>query len=322
MIEKKIMYFDKRPPQIEKCFIQTALPDIDLCFYEPSYGKQGKLEEAEVLICNSRGVKKDIIDRAPNLKMVSIAGIGYDAHDIEYAKEKGIYICNCNGGASDTVAEFDIGLMIDLSRRITQLSNEVRQGSWNNWKYRDETHTLSGKTLGVIGAGGIGKALLRKSKAFNMRGIYYDLFRMDEQMEKDLDVEYMEMNELLKEADYVALLVPLLPSTRHILGKVQFALMKKNAIVLNDSRGECIDQDALVEALRSKQIWGAALDVVTPEPLPPDAPILNIPDSNVLITPHLGSATVELMNGLFREACDNAISFLSGERPKNIVNGL
>ena len=130
------------------------------------------------------------------------------------------------------------------------------------------------------------------------------------------------MNELLKEADYVALLVPLLPSTRHILGKEQFALMKKNAIVLNDSRGECIDQDALVEALRSKQIWGAALDVVTPEPLPPDAPILNIPDSNVLITPHLGSATVELMNGLFREACDNAISFLSGERPKNIVNGL
>lgn len=322
MIQGKIMYFDKRPPQIEKCFIETALPDIDLCFYEPSYGKQGNLEEAEVLVCNARGVKKDIIDRAPNLKMISIAGIGYDAHDIEYAKEKGIYICNCKGGASDTVAELDIGLMIDLLRRITQLSNKVHEGEWHNWTYRDNTFTLAGKTLGVIGAGGIGRSLLKKSKAFDMKGIYYDVFRMDEATEREYDVEYREMNVLLKEADVVALLVPLLPSTRHLLGKEQFEMMKKNAIVLNDSRGECIDQEALVEALRNKQIWGAALDVVTPEPLPKDAPILNIPDSNVIITPHLGSATYELMTCLFREACDNALRCLNGERPNNIVNGL
>lgn len=318
----KIMYFDKRPPQIEKCFVEVAKPDIDLCFYEPSWGRKGNLADAEVLVCNSRGASKEIMQKAPKLKMISIAGIGFDAHDIDYARENGIYICNCSGGASEIVAEFDIGLMIDLLRRITFLSNKVKEGQWLNWEYRDQTFCLEGKTIGVIGAGGIGRALLRKCKAFHMRELYYDIYRMPEELEKSMGVEYTDMDTLLKEADIVVLLVPLTPETKHILGREQFALMKKTAIIVNDSRGACIDQDALVEALKSGEIWGAALDVCTPEPLPKDAPILNIPGANVIVTPHLGSATYELMTQLFRQACDNGLKCLRGERPDNIVNGL
>ena len=118
------------------------------------------------------------------------------------------------------------------------------------------------------------------------------------------------------------ILVPLLPSTYHLLGRDQFRLMKKNAIVINDSRGECIDQEALVEALREHWIWGAALDVVYPEPLPADAPLLQLKDANVIVTPHLGSATTELMEDLFKVACGNVIRALDGERPDSIVNGL
>lgn len=322
MAYKNIMYYDKQLPQIEKCFIEAAGPDIDITFYEPSYGKKANLEDVEAIVCNARGVKKELIDKMPNLKIVSIAGIGFNSQDLDYAREKGIYICNCSGGASEVVAEFNLGLMLSLLRRINQLSNEVREGEWNNWKYRDDTYCLEGKTLGVIGAGGIGRALLRKSKAFHMKGLYYDVLRMDEELEKEMDVEYREMDALLAEADIVALLVPLLPSTYHLLGKREFSLMKKNAIVVNDGRGECIDQDALVEALREKKIWGAALDVVTPEPLPKDAPILHIPGANVIVTPHLGSATRELMITLFLEACQRAVRCINGERPDNIVNGL
>ncbi|MEE0696806.1 MAG: D-glycerate dehydrogenase [Oscillospiraceae bacterium] len=319
---EKVIYYDKRPPHIEKLLIEYAKPGIDLKFYEPSYGEAGSLEEAEAILAHSRGVTREIIDRAPNLKIIQVASVGYNQHDIEYAREKGIYVCNCAGGASDCVAEMVIGLMLSLTRRITQLSEKVRQGEWHNWTYRHDTHTIIGKTLGVIGAGGIGRAVLKRCRAFDMRELYYDVVRMPEELERELGAEYVDLETLLRESDVVMILVPLLPSTYHLLGRDQFRLMKKNAIVINDSRGECIDQEALVEALREHWIWGAALDVVYPEPLPADAPLLQLKDANVIVTPHLGSATTELMEDLFKVACGNVIRALDGERPDSIVNGL
>ncbi len=319
---ENVIYYDKRPPHIEKLLIEYAKPDIDLKFYEPSYGERGSLEEAEALLAHSRGVTKEIIDKAPKLKIIQVASVGYNQHDIEYAREKGIYVCNCANGASDCVAELVIGLMISLSRRINQLAEKVKQGEWLNWTYRHDTHTIIGKTLGVIGAGGIGRAVLKRCRAFDMRELYYDIRRMPEELEREIGAQYVDLNTLLRESDVVMLLVPLLPSTYHMLGSEQFKLMKKSAIIINDSRGECIDQEALVEALKNHEIWGAALDVVYPEPLPPDAPLLQLKDSHVIVTPHMGSATTELLKELFKVACSNVEKALRGERPDNIVNGL
>lgn len=186
---EKVIYYDKRPPHIEKLLIEYAKPGIDLKFYEPSYGEAGSLEEAEAILAHSRGVTREIIDRAPNLKIIQVASVGYNQHDIEYAREKGIYVCNCAGGASDCVAEMVIGLMLSLTRRITQLSEKVRQGEWHNWTYRHDTHTIIGKTLGVIGAGGIGRAVLKRCRAFDMRELYYDVVRMPEELERELGAE-------------------------------------------------------------------------------------------------------------------------------------
>lgn len=322
MISKKVMYFDKRPEHIEKIFYECAQPEIELCFYDPSWGIKGDLKDVECLLCHGGKVTKEIIDAAPNLKLIQSVGIGYDSYDIDYAREKGIYVCNCRDGSSECVAEYDIGLMLALSRRIVQLSELTKKGEWHNWTYRHDTHMLFGKTVGVIGAGGIGRAVLKKAKGMGMKGIYYDIVRMPENVERELDVEYADFHDLLRKADVVFLLVPLNKGTYHMMGAEEFRLMKKTAIFINDARGQCVDQMALVEALREHEIWGAALDVVYPEPLPSDDPILHIEGANLIITPHLGSSTVELMRDLFKWACMNAMRVLEGERPENIVNGL
>ena len=322
MISNKVMYFDKRPEHIEKIFAECAKPEIDLCFYAPSWGRKGDLKDVESLLCHGGKVTREIIDQAPNLKLIQSVGIGFDSYDVEYAREKGIYVCNCRDGSSECVAEYDIGMMLALSRRIVQLSELTMKGEWHNWTYRHDTHMLYGKTAGVIGAGGIGRAVLKKTRGMGMKGIYYDVVRMPEELEKELGVEYVDFETLLRTADVVFLLVPLNKSTYHMIGEAEFKLMKDTAIFINDARGQCVDQDALVEALKNHEIWGAALDVVYPEPLPADAPILHLEGVNLIITPHLGSSTVELMRELFRFSCLNALKVLEGGRPENIVNGL
>ncbi len=317
-----VVYYDRRPAHIEKIFVDCAKPEIDLTFYEPEQEKQGDITKAEAILCHARGVTKDIIDSAPNLKIIQTAGIGFDSQQLEYAREKGVYICNCKGGASDCVAELDIGLMIALCRRIVQCAGETRNGAWPNWKYRHDTPMVTRKTLGVIGAGGIGRSVLKRCKAFDMKELYYDVVRMPEALEMELGAQYVDLDTLLKESDVVMLLVPLMPSTYKMIGAREFKLMKSSAVIINDSRGECIDQDALVEALKNKEIWGAALDVVYPEPLPADHPLFQIKDANLIVTPHLGSSATELMVELFKFSCDNVVKCLSGERPENIVNGL
>ena len=322
MISKKIMYFDKRPEHIEKIFIECAQPEVDLCFYAPSYGKKGDIADVECLLCHGGKVTKEIIDSAPNLKLIQSVGIGFDSYDIDYAREKGIYVCNCRDGSSECVAEYDVGMMLALSRRIVHLSELAKKGEWHNWTYRHDTYMIHGKTAGIIGAGGIGRAVLKKTKGLGMKGIYYDVRRMPDELEKELGAEYVDLDTLLETADVIFLLVPLMESTYHMIGAEQFKKMKKTAIFINDSRGQCVDQSALVDALREKEIWGAALDVVYPEPLPVDDPILQLKDVNLIITPHLGSSTLELMQDLFKFACRNAMKVLNGERPDNIVNGL
>lgn len=323
MIEKKVMYYETRPEHIEKIFSECAKPEIDLCYYEPTTGKKGELKDVECILAHGKPLTRELIDQMPNLKLIQCVGIGYSQHPIDYAKEKGIYVCNCRDGASNSVAELCIALMISLYRRIPQLSALTRKGEWHSWTYRHDSHSIYGKTVGVIGGNGaIGRNVLEKCAAFGMDRIYYDVARMSENVERELGARYVDLETLLKTADVVMMFVPLLPSTRHMIGANELKLMKKSAILINDSRGECIDQMALVEALKHHEIWGAALDVTDPEPICADDPLFQIEDTNLIVTPHLGSSTVEVMEDLFRASCQNALKVLRGERPDNIVNGL
>ena len=323
MIKDSIVYFDHQNEKMEKIFAECALPEVELGFYQPSTGKKGELKDAEVLWLHQGYITKEVIEQMPKVKLIQEMGIGVDRIDLEFARSRGIYVCNYKGGASDSVAEFDIGLMIALLRRIVQLSPLLMEkGEWNCWTYRHDSYTLAGKTIGVIGgAGDIGSAVLKKHSSFGMREIYYDIVRLSPEREAAYGAEYVELDTLLRESDIVLLVVPLLPSTYHMLGAEEFKKMKKTAILVNDARGKCVDQKALAEALRTGEIWGAALDVFESEPPTPDDPLFHT-GSNVIATPHLGSSTVELVQNQVRFCVGNALKVLNGERPDNIVNGL
>lgn len=315
-----VVYYEKRSPEIERILINCAKPYFDLKFNEPTEGEKCSVMNADAIICHGKEVSEEIINGNPKLKIIHTVGIGYDTQHVDFAKEHGVFVCNCQGGSSDCVAELDIGLMIALSRRIVQVANDTRNGEWPYWTYRADTHMITGKTAGVIGAGGIGRAVLKKCKAFDMKTVYYDIKPIPGEIEKQLDTSRVSLDELLEQADVIFLLVPLFPSTYKLIGREQFRRMKKSAIFINDSRGECVDQDALVEALINGDIWGAALDVVYPEPLPKDHILRKLP--NVILTSHAGSATTELLEKLFTFTAKNVAKCLAGERPENIVNGL
>ena len=323
MLKDKIVYFDHQNEKMEKIFSKCAEPEVELSFYQPSKGKKGELKDAEILWLHQGYITREVIEQMPKVKLIQEMGIGVDRIDLDFAKSRGIYVCNYKGGASDSVAEFDIGLMIALLRRIVHLSPLLmNQGEWNCWTYRHDSYTLAGKTIGVIGgAGDIGSSVLKKLSSFGMREIYYDIVRLSTEKEKQYGAEYVDFDTLLRESDIVLLVVPLLPSTYHMLGENEFKKMKKNAIVVNDGRGPCIDQKALTAALKNGEIWGAALDVFENEPPTPDDPIFHT-GANVIATPHLGSSTVELVQNQVRFCVGNALKVLKGERPDNIVNGL
>lgn len=323
MISNKVVYYDRQNEKMERIFSACAQPEIELGFFQPAEGRQGELRNAEVLWLHQGYITRDLIDQMPKVKLIQEMGIGVDRIDLEYAREKQIYVCNYKGGASDSVAEFDIGLMIALLRRIVQLSPRLMEkGEWNCWTYRHDSYTLAGKTLGVIGgAGDIGSAVLKKLSRFGMRELYNDVVRLPEEKERDYGAEYVDLDTLLRMSDIVLLVVPLLPSTYHMLGAEEFKKMKNTAILVNDARGKCVDQQALAQALKDGELWGAALDVFETEPPTPDEPVFHT-GANVIATPHLGSSTVELVQNQVRFCVGNTLKVLNGARPENIVNGL
>ena len=310
---EKVIYYDKRPPHIEKLLIEYAKPGIDLKFYEPSYGEAGSLEEAEAILAHSRGVTREIIDRAPNLKIIQVASVGYNQHDIEYAREKGIYVCNCAGGASDCVAEMVIGLMLSLTRRITQLSEKVRQGEWHNWTYRHDTHTIIGKTLGVIGLGAIGVLVANAALDLGMDVIGYDPFlTLEAAWHLSASVDKAEtLEELVSKSDYITIHIPLNDKTRNTFDEKLFAVTKKGARLLNFARGGLVDNEALKDAIEKGIIARYITDF-------PDETLLG--NENIIVLPHLGASTPEAEDNCAVMAAQEIYDYLKNGNIKNSVN--
>ena len=241
-----------------------------------------------IIVRSATKVRREMIDAAKNLKVIGRAGVGLDNVDVEYAKSKGIKVINTPGATSISVAELTIGLILAVMRKIAYADRETRSGNWPKKKCKGIE--MYGKTLGIIGIGRIGREVAKRAKAFGMKVIYYDVYRPDEATEKELGVEYRDLDSLISEADVITLHVPLTPETKHLINAERIAMMKDNAIIINAARGGIVDEDALYDTLKSGKLYGAALDVYENEPLK-ESKLFEL--DNIVLTPHIGAQAKE-----------------------------
>lgn len=264
-------------------------------------------------------IDAEVFNAAQKLKIVAQMAVGYDNIDVEEATRRGIYVTNTPGVLTETTADLAWALLMAIARRIVEADKYVREGKWKvAWHPmmllgRD----VYGATLGIIGAGRIGSAVARRAKGFDMRILYYDIVRRPE-LEKELGAEYVDLDTLLKESDFITIHVPLTKETYHMIDAEKLKLVKKTAYIINTSRGPVIDEEALYKALKEGKIAGAALDVFEKEPISMDNPLLRL--DNVVLTPHIGSASYETRSKMADMVAENLIAFFEGRVPPNLVN--
>lgn len=263
-------------------------------------------------------IDAEVMDAAgKNLKIVANFAVGFDNLDLEAAKIRGIMATNTPQGSTEAVAEHAMGLLLASARRIVEADKFTRANKYKGWKpFLFIGEDIHDKTLGIIGLGRIGFAVAARALCFGLKIVYHDVVRNPE-FEAKFGGKFLETSELLKQSDFVTLHVPLMPSTRHLIGKKELALMKKSAYLINTSRGAVIDEKALVAALKKKQIAGAAIDVYEFEPkLSPGLTKLN----NIILTPHIASATIETRMKMSEIAAQNIIETLGGKVPAHSLH--
>jgi glyoxylate reductase len=263
-------------------------------------------------------VDGDVMDAAgPQLKVISNYAVGFDNIDVTAATARGIPIGNTPGALTDATADFAFALLMSAARRIPEGDRFVRDGKWKTWGpmllLGNEIH---GATLGLVGFGRIGKAMARRAAGFDMRVIYYDPNQTGN--DPALKATPVDFETLLEESDFISLHTPLTPDTRHLIDAEALSRMKPGAVLVNTSRGPVVDMDALYEALRDKRIFAAGLDVTDPEPLPVTHPLLTL--DNLVIAPHIASASHTARGNMAWMAANNLIAGLKGEPLPNCVN--
>lgn len=262
---------------------------------------------------------KEIIDSAKNLKIIANFGAGYDNIDIEAASEKGIIVTNAPAkGSTNATAEIAMGLIVDIMRGITRGEEALRKGEFKGWKPTFGLGpVLYGKTLGIFGLGRIGKGVAARAKAFGMNVIYNSRTKLEDSLEKELGVKYVEFDELLKQSDVISLNPSYSKELHHLFNEEAFKNMKPSAYLVNTSRGPIIDEKALSKALEEKVIKGAAIDVYEFEPAVTES-LLKL--DNIVLSPHLGNASIEARDEMGMMAAKNILAVLNGEEAPNKVN--
>jgi len=253
-------------------------------------------------------ISKAFLNKAPNLKIVSNIAVGYDGFDIEAMKESGVLGTNTPSVLDEAVADLAFGLILATSRRVVEFNNYVKEGKWQGTLDTEETFGIDvhHSTLGIIGMGRIGEKIARRATlGFEMDVLYHNTKRRPE-LEEKYGIHYSEMDDLLERSDFVLLMVPLRESTYHLMGKDQFDLMKSSAIFINCSRGQTVDEKALITALQTERIKGAGLDVFEIEPVEIDNPLLKM--DNVVVLPHIGSATEKTRFDMAMKAAENLVA--------------
>lgn len=298
--EHKVEAYDKDRPMARERLLQTV-------------------GDKEGILCTiTDRIDAELLDHAPALKVIANYGVGFEHIDVEAATRRGIPVTNTPGVLTDSTADLTLALILATARRVVEGDRRVRQGKFQYWApLLFLGQDVSGKTLGIIGLGRIGQAVARRAAGFGMKLIYYSRTRLQPAREQELQVSFAPLDTLLREADFVSLHVPLTPQTRHLIGNREFQLMKPSAYLINTARGPVVDEAALVDALRRDQIGGAGLDVYEQEPeLTPGLADLK----NVILLPHVGSATIETRTRMAQMAAENLLAGLRGDQPPNCLN--
>ncbi|MDM5333515.1 D-glycerate dehydrogenase [Ureibacillus composti] len=278
-----------------------------------------EIEDADAVFTNvSDQIDLEVFERAKNLKVVGTMAVGFDNINVQEATKRGILVGHTPDVLSEAVAELALALMFATARRVVEGMNYIQQNQWESWgPYLFAGQKISGKKLGIIGMGRIGKILAKMARGINMEVLYSNR-RRDEQTEAELNVDYRDLESLLKESDYVVMLAPATPETYHMLGYEQFALMKPTSIFVNVSRGSTVNEDDLYKILSEKKIFAAGLDVFEVEPIKNNHPLLTL--DNVIAVPHIGSATVDTRDKMVEITLNNILRGLKGERLLHTVN--
>ncbi len=314
-----------------KVFVTRLIPEQILAMIEAECDVEVWREEevppiaAKISSCDGlltyghEPVTGEIMALAPNLKVIANMGVGYNHIDIEAGTARGISVGNTPGVLNETTADHTFALLFATARNVVKGDRFIRCGGWEkfdpNILWGAE---VTGATLGIIGLGRIGQAIARRAKAFDMRILYYKRQRLLNLREAELGATYVPMAELLAQSDFVVVMTPLTEETRYLIGRKELAQMKNSAILINTARGPIVDPQALYEALRDGVIAGAALDVFDPEPPASDDPLLTL--DNIVLTPHLGSATVQTRIKMALMTAQNLLAGLKGQALPYWVN--
>ena len=269
-----------------------------------------------------------ILESIPTVRMIQTTGTGYNRIDVRSAARLGIPVANSPGRNVTTVAEFTLALLIALQRRLVVSDREIKAGQYTRARehfFTSGSREVAEARIGIIGFGRIGRKVAELALSLGASVNYYDVERAPERLENELGVAFKPLDELLAACDVISLHVPLTDRTKGMLSSREFRLMPKGALLINTSRGEAVDQNALAEAMESGHLGGAALDTAYPEPLPPDDPLLHLSPSardRLLLTPHIAGITRGAMNRMLTGAVENILRAASGEPPQNVVNGV
>jgi glyoxylate reductase len=277
-----------------------------------------RIKDKEALVCLlTEKVDDELLRAAPKLRIAANVAVGFDNVDVPACTKRGVVATNTPGVLDETTADFAWTLLMAVARRLGEGEQLARSGNWKGWDLDQLVGTdVWGKTLGLVGFGRIGRAVARRAAGFQMKVIYCDAMRAPLDIEKELKAEYKDFNSLLAEADFVSVHVPLLSETRGLFDAPKFFRMKPTAFLINTSRGAVVDEAALVHALESGKIAGAALDVYENEPfiLP------GLKRANVVLAPHIASGSLETRTKMACIAAENVVALFKGQRPPNMVN--
>lgn len=275
------------------------------------------VQDADALLCLlTDSIDREVMDAAPRLKVISNYAVGYNNIDVAYATQKGIRVCNTPGVLTETTADLTWALILAAARRIPESDSYTREGLFRGWEpLLMLGQDVFGKTLGILGMGRIGQAVSRRALGFGMKIIYYSPDTDPSTL--DFPAEKVDFATLLLQSDILSLHAPLTDETRHMIGKAELKMMKSSAILINTARGPLVDEMALIDALRDGQIFAAGLDVYEQEP---DFSMAMLELRNLVLLPHIGSASIETRTRMAIMAAQNAIAVIQGQEPPAVVN--
>lgn len=316
---RKVLFFNGQHEQVANIFCEKAPEGFDVSWRPHRLSDNEKadlIKDVEFLVLHPAVISGNVLQEAKSLRLIQLLAAGYDKIDLTLTAELGIPVATNGGANAWAVAEHCIGLLLTLYKRLIPCDLSVREGKWRQAVSGFNTFEVAEKTVGLIGAGNIGRKVARRFKSFETRILYYDVQPAPD-IENELDARKVSLDELLRESDIITIHLPLFRETRTLIGQHELSLMKPTSVLLNTSRGPIVDEEELVAALTEKRIAGAGLDVFDKEPISMDNPLLKL--ENVVLSPHIGGSSYEAWFRRTRFAWENIQRVASGQHPLSLA---